>query len=101
MTNQDIINNVNILSDIWTSKDGKVWNDVTELSISPYSPRRNFKIVNVHDILLYLVGGINDKLEVLNDVWKSKDGLNWELVTSKPEFSPRLYFTLTYFNNQI
>lgn len=83
------------MTDIWTSKDGITWNDATAFSLHPFTPRRHFKIVNVHDMYLYLVGGVNESSEVLNDVWKSKDGLNWEIINKNTEFSPRLFFTLT------
>lgn len=71
---------------MWTSKDGIVWNNETDFSKSPYSPRLNLKIMIVQDILLYLVSGINDKLEVIINVCKIKDGLYLELIISNPEF---------------
>lgn len=76
------------------SSDGIKWTEITSACTSQFSPRFNFQIINVHDIKLYLVGGINSNLEMLNDVWKSTDGLNWTLVTPGAEFSPRIHFTL-------
>lgn len=39
-----------------------------------------------------MVGGIFK--QVLNDVWKSTDGLNWKLVTINTGFEARAWFTL-------
>lgn len=30
---------------------------------------------------IYLVGGMSPDLELLNDVWKSTDGINWVELT--------------------
>lgn len=82
-----------ILNDTWTSTDGINWTDVTPLCKSTFSSRFNFKIVNLFDLKLILVGGTNANLEVLNDVWKSNDGINWTLITKNANFSPRTDFT--------
>ncbi len=45
-----------------------------------------------HSILLndyYLIGGTQDGITGLNDVWYSNNGSNWQLVTSNAGFSPR------------
>lgn len=38
---------------------------------------------------IYLVGGMSPDLELLNDVWVSTDGINWEELTPMAEFPSR------------
>lgn len=38
---------------------------------------------------------------LLNDVWKSKDGIKWENIIQKTYFTPRVDHETVYFQNNI
>lgn len=65
-------------NDIWTSRDGLTWEEVTEAG--PFSPRYDHDLV-VFDDTLWLIGGLRDGVGV-GDVWKSNDGRRWVEATS-------------------
>ena len=82
-------------NDVWRSRDGRHWEQVT--ADAPWLPRAGAVAV-VKDEHLYLLGGeqgfICDPLPFcdppyFNDVWRTKDGVNWELVTASAGWSPR------------
>ncbi len=83
------------LNDVWSSTDGKTWNQVLAYNDPPQSsqfiPRLDHQVA-VIDNTLYLIGG-RDNSERLNDVWKSDDnGQTWQPVESdenNPIFSAR------------
>ena len=51
---------------------------------------------------LYYFGGQNDTTGVFyNDVWKSTDGLNWQLLTVNAPWSPRKWFMAESFQGRI
>lgn len=58
-------------ADIWNSPDGVVW--TKQKDNLPFGKRSNSKIVELNGTL-YLLN---------NDVWTSKDGLTWELLTNE------------------
>lgn len=70
-------------NDIWVSEDnGLSWSQVTENA--SFEQRQNFQAV-VHNGSLFITGGtggdgyvtVQGKDSILNDVWKSEDGINW------------------------
>jgi hypothetical protein len=82
-------------NDVWKSKNGKDWVLLTEQA--PWAPRAG-GIAIVKDGYLYMIGGedgflcdeFNPKCPpYFNDVWRTKDGTNWELVTAEAEWSAR------------
>ena len=82
-------------NDVWKSADGMTWQEMTD--DAPWEPRAGAVVV-VKDDYMYLLGGeagfICDplpdcELPYFNDVWRSKDGANWELVTESAGWSPR------------
>ena len=96
-------------NEIWQSKDGVSWqilnsggscSDARKLSVSAcdspstwtflyekyFGPRRGHQVVNFKN-KLYLFGGegvksINENSFLLNDIWESSDGKNWEIVNA-------------------
>jgi hypothetical protein len=81
-------------NDVWKSRDGRHWTRLTEHA--PWTPRAGAVVV-VKNGWLYLLGG-EDGFTCLpggrcppyyNDVWRSRDGANWERVTASAEWSPR------------
>lgn len=82
-------------NDVWKSSDGASWEQVT--TSAPWE-RRAGAVVVVKDDYLYLLGGEDGFVceplpdcepPYFNDVWRSADGANWELVTSAADWSAR------------
>jgi len=82
-------------NDVWKSADGATWQEMT--GNAPWAPRAGAVVV-VKDDYMYLLGGEagflcepqpDCELPYFNDVWRSQDGANWELVTESAGWSPR------------
>lgn len=80
-------------NDVWSSADGKEWIRVDETAA--WRPRRGHAGL-VFDERIWIFGGSlssgrADKTptESLNDVWASRDGLNWTRVVEHAPWSPR------------
>jgi hypothetical protein len=82
-------------NDVWRSKDGKKWEKV--LDEAPWKKRAG-GIAVVKDGYIYMIGGeegftCDDPTRpcppYFNDVWRSKNGKDWELMTSDAEWSKR------------
>jgi hypothetical protein len=92
-------------NDVWSSRDGKHWTQ--ETANAPWAPRAG-AIVVVKDGYMYLLGGEDGFLcmpgsgcPYYNDVWRTKDGASWELVTEAAEWSPRPGHQAVVFQNRI
>jgi len=82
-------------NDVWKSSDGKNWNQI-KLQTTPFFnsetdwyPRFDHTVVvanHNHINYMYLIGGASlivgkpadSAMKYFNDVWRSKDGINWE-----------------------
>ena len=82
-------------NDVWKSTDGVQWEQLTESA--PWAPRAGAVTV-VKDGYLYLLGGEDGftceplptcEPPYYNDVWRSSDGAQWELVTEAAEWVAR------------
>ncbi len=82
-------------NDVWKSRDGAHWVQVVENA--PWAPRAGAAAV-VKDGYIYLLGGEEGFLcqpvpfctpPYFNDVWRSRDGATWELVTPSAAWAPR------------
>lgn len=81
-------------NDVWRSRDGSEWEQVT--AAAPWAPRAG-AVVETKGCWMYLFGGEDGFTCVsgercppyYNDVWRSRDGANWELVTAEAPWSPR------------
>ena len=82
-------------NDVWKSADGATWEEMT--GDAPWEPRAGAVVV-VKDDYMYLLGGERGflcdplpecELPYFNDVWRSRDGASWELVTEAAGWSPR------------
>ena len=81
-------------NDVWKSADGSSWTEVTDAA--PWAPRAGAQVV-VKDDHMYLLGGEDgftcqsgDRCPpYYNDVWRTMDGENWELVTSSAAWKAR------------
>lgn len=79
-----------LFNDVWRSVDGVTWERAT--AAAPWAPRAGASVV-VRDGWLYLFGGefafTGFPPPYFNDVWRTRDGATWELVTSAAGWSPR------------
>jgi len=83
-------------NDVWKSGDGANWVPVT--TNAPWAPRAGGAVV-AKDGYIYLLGGEDGFLcdpsrpdrcpPYFNDVWRTRDGANWELVTPAAAWSAR------------
>ncbi|MCH9692075.1 MAG: hypothetical protein K0U59_08465 [Gammaproteobacteria bacterium] len=82
-------------NDVYRSRDGKHWEAV--ISNAPWAPRAGAAVISKGQFI-YLLGGeggfaCNDATPrcppYFNDVWRSPDGLSWQLVTEAAGWSPR------------
>ncbi len=78
--------------DIWSSTNGRTWTEVA--IVSPSFSGRTGHASAVFNNKIWIVGGQDDD-GLLNDVWSSSDGKNWELANLNAAFSKRRSHTLT------
>jgi len=90
------------LNDTWSSYDGLNWAEMTDEG--QFKGRFNHAST-VFDDKIWVVGGRTSVYSAdsseLNDVWASKDGIEWAQITSNASFAPRYYHTLTAFNGSL
>lgn len=91
-------------NDVWNSKDGIHWNLVK--AHAPWSPRGGIcgQVVFKNRIWL-LGGGVYETDSTLasysNEIWNTKDGINWSLVSSNPPWNSRIYHNVVVFNDRM
>jgi len=83
-------------NDVWASTDGINWHQLTDSAA--WSGRAGLSSV-VYNGEIYVMGGsINDDAAIIggnpqriyfNDVWKSSNGITWNLVTDSADWAPR------------
>lgn len=81
-------------NDVWKSSDGKNWEMLTD---SADWSKRAGGIAVVKDDYLYMIGGEVGFLclpglpcpPYFNDVWRTQNGIDWELVTTNAAWAPR------------
>ncbi|AGB02957.1 Kelch repeat-containing protein [Methanoregula formicica] len=101
----------NLKNDVWSSPDGITWTEIT--NSTSFSPRYGKGIVVFND-RLYLVGGTGDSTYTdpvtdytyiseggSKDVWSSKNGLNWTLVTADAPFKYQEFTPVVSANRKI
>jgi hypothetical protein len=76
-------------NDVWYSDDGSEWHLATENA--PWVPRAGGVVLSKGGYLYILGGekGFTNPNDYFNDVWRSKNGADWELVTASAPWSPR------------
>ncbi len=96
-------------NDVWKSRDGRHWQLLRKNA--PWEPRAGAVVV-VKDNYLYLIGGEDGFLcenpadpalrcpPYFNDVWRSKDGRHWQLVTPAADWAPRPGHQVVVANDQ-
>jgi hypothetical protein len=88
---------VGFYNDVWRSRNGSVWEQVT--GNAPWG-KRAYHIMLVHNDALFLIGGQNFG-EFFHDVWKSTDGVNWECVSKISPFHPRAGLAAVSFQGRL
>ena len=77
-------------NDVWKSRDGKSWQLLTENA--GWAPRAG-GIAAVKNGYLYMIGGeagfVGFPPPYFNDVWRSRNGRDWELVTANADWIAR------------
>jgi hypothetical protein len=84
-------------NDVWTSTDGVTWEQVT--ANAPWDGRAGLSAAVLGDEIYVLGGSQNDDSAIIGaggpqriyyrDVWKSSDGVTWELATEAAPWEPR------------
>ena len=91
-------------NDVWSSSDdGTTWRlikpntfSLSEFEESDWKGRHTAGYV-VHNDEMYIIGGDANQGYHIDDIWKSTDGENWELVNRNPPFAPRaLHLSFAY-----
>ena len=79
-------------NDVWSSRDGRHWERVTEHAA--WTPRA-YHQATVLNGRIYVMGGGNyvPDYQAFNDVWSSADGRNWRQETPAAPWGPRLWFS--------
>jgi len=90
------ISTSDFFNDVWRSVDGINWEMMTDNA--GWSGRAGFSCVVFENELYVMAGSINDDVAIvggppsriyLNDVWKSSDGSEWELLTEAAPWKKR------------
>jgi len=91
-----------VFNDIWSSKDGISWQCVTKKA--PFRARAAHGVI-VFKNKMWLIGGLyfnkNKDIRDLNDIWHSKDGVNWVKAKTSARFSSRGGHRLLVFKKQL
>lgn len=95
----------NFKNDVWYSGNGKDWKMTT--ANAPWTPRRGHSVL-VFDNKMWLLGGsegasqeVNLPSRNLNDIWSSKDGVNWKRETANAAWLARGEQTAFIFKNKM
>jgi hypothetical protein len=90
-----------LFNDVWMSRDGRTWSELSGKG-PRWAPRAGAAVVSKGGYI-YLLGGERGfscgfgpnpcqpatRTLYFNDVWRSRDGAAWELVTASAGWSPR------------
>ena len=83
-------------NDVWRSQDGINWTRMT--AAAGWSERAGLSAVVFKDEIYVMGGSVNDDSSITpsgtariyyNDVWKSSDGTDWQLLTANAPWAPR------------
>lgn len=93
-------------NDVWKSRNGRDWVQVTDDAL--WAARAGARVVSKNGYL-YLVGGEAGFLcapqpcepPYFNDVWRSRDGVEWEMVTADAPWAPRPGHVVVVYRNHM
>jgi hypothetical protein len=88
------------LNQVWESTDGSDW---TRLPDAPWTGRGMMlnSCVDDNGNMWLLGGGRLWDRRCYNDVWKTADGINWELITASAPWKPRYWHNVAWFDNKL
>ncbi len=72
---------------VWSSADGIQWKQEVSAEEVPALFPRQYHVCIVYDSKIWLISGFKSDLN--NDIWYTKDGINWIEVTSSAAFPKR------------
>jgi len=89
-----------LLSDVWSSEDGKNW--TLETANAGWAPRAYHQAIVLNDKIYVMGGGNYDPTYWgYNDVWSSEDGVHWEEETSSAPWHDRIWFSSFVYRDQM
>ena len=93
-------NQKSLKNDVWSTADGKTWTRATDNA--GWAPRAYHQAAVLGE-RMYVFGGGNyvPEYKACNDVWSTTDGKNWEPVTSKAAWHPRLWFSSVFYRDHM
>ncbi|MCD4781365.1 MAG: SUMF1/EgtB/PvdO family nonheme iron enzyme [Candidatus Omnitrophica bacterium] len=97
-------------NDVWSSTDGKHWKLVNMQA--PWAHRGLIHgFVSLNNYIYILGGGTkgrnndcdagSETFTEYNDVWRSKDGVDWQLVVPNAPWFPRTHFSVAVYDKRI
>jgi hypothetical protein len=87
-------------ADVWSSPDGVQWTKMAELKDSGFHARMLHEAA-VYAGRIWVCGGYAEGPGVLNDVWYSKDGVEWKLAAESADFSARMGHQMVTFKGKL
>jgi hypothetical protein len=95
--------NEQAFNDVWSSIDGVNWK--LETKAAAWGPRGTIHGSVIFNDEIWILGGgskfWNRPTYIYNDVWKSRNGIDWELVTGSAGWNPRIHFSTIAFDNKL
>ncbi len=85
-------------NDVWRATDGRTWSDA-EAQVPRFAPRKCHAAAALGETLWVAGGSVRDAdaphgARYVNDVWRSADGSNWQLVKAHAPWRPRCFHHL-------
>lgn len=88
-----------VLNDVWSSEDGLHW---TQESANADFPVRYRHQSVVFDNKIWVIGGYQNKGQIIGDIWSSSNGTDWQQqISSSAIFSPRMSHRVTVLGNKL
>src|SRR5947207_2899307 len=88
--------------DVWSSSDGRSWKLVTKKA--PWKHSDLPMTLVFKDRMWFMGGWYNGRLAghgASSEVWSSADGVNWEQVTRKAPWHPRIWFSSVVYRDRL
>jgi len=107
-----------IWGDVWKSENyGNTWSNILQTDDDAHWPARAYFQAVSKGNYMYILGGQNFKVvenlyipdlppyfsqsDFFNDVWRSEDGVSWEMMTQHTGWGERAGLSAVVFNNEI
>ncbi|MFC1637750.1 hypothetical protein ACFL1W_01885 [Candidatus Margulisiibacteriota bacterium] len=86
-----------LTTEVWYSDTGKAW---TLEAVAPFTARQ-YHTSLVYDNKMWVIGGMDDSLDSLGDVWYTSDGSSWTQATASAEFPAVAAHSSVVFDNKM